>query len=212
MKFIINNILSNGSRLIIAKLDLQIINHLDLINLNTEELEKYSSITNIKRKCEFLSIRKTIQHVFTDDEYISYSLNGKPHLSISGHRISISHTNGYLGIITHPSIEVGIDLQQESPKISRIKNRFLSPKELTSETDNEWVLLTYWCAKEALFKYYSKGDVDFRKNLFVEPFSFNKSGIIIGEIQMPDMHKKIELQYEKIKDIMVVYTMENSSK
>lgn len=209
MKFIKNNILSNGSRLLIARLDLSILNHLYDINLNPEELEKYRNISHDKRKCEFLSIRKAIQTVFSDDEYISYSANGKPHLSVSGYRISISHSKGLLGIITHPTLEVGIDLQHESPKIFRIKNRFMSPEELTPETDNEWSLLSYWCAKEALFKYYSKGHVEFNKNLFVQPFLLENSGVMQGEVRMPDMHKSIPLQYEIIEETMVVYTMES---
>ncbi|MFT4754648.1 MAG: 4'-phosphopantetheinyl transferase [Salibacteraceae bacterium] len=208
MKFIKNNSLTNGSRLLIARLDLSILDHLYDIRLNPEELNKYRNISHDKRKCEFLSIRKAIQFVYDEQEYISYSSTGKPSLAISGHRISISHSKGLLGIITHPTLEVGIDLQHESPKILRIKHRFMSPEELTPETDQEWPLLTYWCAKEALFKYYSKGNVEFNKNLFVEPFTLKKSGTIYGEVRMPDMHKRIALYYEKIEETMMVYTNE----
>lgn len=208
MKFIKNNILSNGSRLLIAKLDLSIIDHLYDIRLNPEELDKFRNITNDKRKCEFLSIRKAIQFVYDENEFITYSSNGKPSLAISGHRISISHSKGLLGIITHPSLEVGIDLQHESPKITRIKHKFMSAEELTPDTDKEWPLLAFWCAKEALFKYYSKGNVEFNKNLFIEPFVLETSGIMQGEVRMPDLHKALPLPYEVIDDTMVVYTLE----
>jgi phosphopantetheinyl transferase len=211
MKFIKNNILTNGSRLLIARLDLSILDHLYDIKLNPEELEKYRNISHEKRRCEFLSIRKAIQTVYSDEEYISYSANGKPHLSVSGYRISISHSKGLLGIITHPSLEVGIDLQHESPKILKIKHRFMSPEELTPETDQEWPLLAFWCAKEALFKYYSKGNVEFNSNLFVHPFNLEESGIMYGEIRMPDMQKEIPLAYEIIEETMTVYTLEPSA-
>lgn len=211
MKFIKNNILSNGSRLLIAKLDLSILDHLYDIRLHPEELDKFRNISHNKRKCEFLSIRKAIQFVYDENEYITYSSNGKPALAISGHRISISHSKGLLGIITHPTLEVGIDLQHASPKILKIKNRFMSPEELTPDTDNEWPLLAYWCAKEALFKYYSKGNVEFNSNLFVVPFQLKDSGIMQGEIRMPDMHKALPLPYEVIEETMVVYTLESNS-
>ena len=206
MKFIKNNILSNGSRLIIAKLDLQIINHLYDIRLLPQELNMYRSITNDKRKCEYLSIRKAIQTIYDEEEYLTYSENGKPNLAVSGHKISISHSLGLLGIIIHPKLEVGIDLQHETEKIFRIKNRFMSPKELEASKDDEWQLLTYWCAKEALFKYYSKGNVEFSKNLFVEPFILDNSGRLLGKVNMPDMKVDVPLRYEIIEETMVVYT------
>ena len=114
--------------MIIAKLDLQIIHHLYDIRLLPEELNLYRSITNDKRKCEFLSIRKAIQTIYDEDEYLVYSANGKPNLAVSGHKISISHSLGLLGIIIHPKLEVGIDLQHETQKIFKIKNRFFKHK------------------------------------------------------------------------------------
>lgn len=210
MKFIKNNILPNGSRLIIAKLDIDILDHVNDIPLTPEELNKYRSISNEKRKCEFLSIRKAIQSIYNEEENITYSRNGKPNLAVSGHKISISHSKGLLGILTHPKFEVGIDLQHETPKIYKIKNRFMSPEELISSNDEEWKLLTYWCAKEALYKYYSKGNVEFNQNLFVEPFELFDQGEIRGKINMPDMITTLPLEYQVIEDTMVVYTMEKS--
>ena len=210
MKFLRNNILSNNSRLVIVQLDLNILNHVYDIRLNPEELNKYRSITNDVRKCEFLSIRKTIQAIYDENEFISYSSNGKPNLAISGHKISISHSKGLLGILIHPEFEVGIDLQHQTPKIIKIHKRFMSPKELENSKGDEWQLLTHWCAKEALYKYYSKGNVEFSSNLFLEAFTLHKSGKLKGRVMMPDMEKEIPLGYEIIDDTMVVYTLEES--
>ena len=210
MKFIKNKILPNGSRLVIARLDLDIINHVWDIKLNPEELNKYRTITNNKRKCEFLSIRKSIQTLYDENEYIAYSYHGKPNLAISGHKISISHSKGLLGILIHDKVEVGIDLQHKTPKIIKIKKRFMSEAELISSKSDEWQLLTYWCAKEAMYKYYSKGNVEFNRNLFVAPFVLDESGKLLGKIAMPDMHTVLPLGYEVIEDTMVVYTMEET--
>jgi phosphopantetheinyl transferase len=182
-----------------------------MTELNPEELNKYRSITNTKRKCEFLSIRKAIQTIYDENEFISYSNNGKPNLAISGHRISISHSKGLLGILLHPKLEVGIDLQHDSPKIVRIKNRFMSDQELTASKNDTWYFLTYWCAKEALYKFYSKGNVDFSKNLYVSPFVLGTEGILEGKINMPDMSTSFPLGYEKIEDTMVVFTLDRVS-
>ncbi|UTW65000.1 4'-phosphopantetheinyl transferase superfamily protein [bacterium SCSIO 12643] len=208
MKFIKNNILSNGSRLIIVQLDLDIIDHVWDIKLSPEELHKYRTISHDKRKCEFLSIRKVIQTIYNEEEYISYSKNGKPNLAISGHKISISHSDGLLGILIHPGVEVGIDLQVITPKIARIKHKFMSEAELISSKELENQMIVYWCAKEALFKYYSKGNVEFKSNLFIEPFNMDSSGELCGQIHMPDMDTSIPMNYELIGNTMIVYTME----
>lgn len=210
MKFIQNKILPNGSRLVIARLDLDILNHVWDIKLNPEELNKYRAISNNKRKCEFLSIRKSIQRLYDENEFIAYSHHGKPNLAISGHKISISHSRGLLGILIHDSVEVGIDLQHETPKIIKIQKRFMSDAELISSKSDEWQLLTYWCAKEAMYKYYSKGNVEFNRNLYVAPFVLDKSGALLGKIAMPDMHTDLPLGYEIIEDTMVVYSMEET--
>lgn len=207
MKFIKNIILSNQSRLIIVELDLKIIDHLYDIRLTPEELNKYRQISNPKRKCEFLSIRKTIQFIYDDEEHIVYTQHGKPNLAISGHKISISHSQGLLGILLHPTIEVGLDLQHATPKIFRIKNRFLSLKELDDTHNNEWQMLTYWCAKEALYKFYSKGNVEFNVNLRIDPFELENEGFFTGHIHMPDMNTEIPLGYQRIDDTMAVYTI-----
>ena len=199
--------LSNGSRLVIARLDMDILDHVCDIKLNPEELNKYRSITNDKRKCEFLSIRKSIQTIYNENEYIAYSHHGKPNLATSGHKISISHSKGLLGILIHPTLEVGIDLQHETPKIIKIKNRFMSPPELEASKGDEWQLLTYWCAKEALYKYYSKGNVEFSQNLYLHPFELKNKGQLLGKILMPDLISEFPLAYEIIEDTMVVYTM-----
>jgi hypothetical protein len=82
----------------------------------------------------------------------------------------------------------------------------MSPEELLASKDDEWQLLTYWCAKEALFKYYSKGNVEFSTNLYVKPFKLTNSGELMGRIDMPDMKSDVPLRYEIMEETMVVYT------
>jgi len=74
----------------------------------------------------------------------------------------------------------------------------MSPQELAASKGDEWQLLTYWCAKEALYKYYSKGNVEFSQNLYLHPFQLKTKGILLGKIMMPDLGTEFPLGYEII--------------
>lgn len=206
MKFIINKKLPNQSHLVIAELNNQVLGEKDQISLSAEELDKLNTITHAHRKIEFLTTRKIIQHLFNKEERIVYSPNGKPDLKNSGYKISISHSKTLAGIIINPNLEVGIDLQYETPKISRIQKKFLNDQELMHANNQMWPIHIYWCAKEALFKYYAAGNVQFNEHLYVAPFTLQPKGELQGELRFPHHKEHVRLEYIHHADTMIVYT------
>jgi phosphopantetheinyl transferase len=68
------------------------------------------------------------------------------------------------------SNRVGIDIEIPVDKIRKIMYKFLSPAEMdifnTQETLNDLSLITtLWSCKEAVFKWYGDGGVDFKKDI-----------------------------------------------
>ncbi len=175
--------------------------------LSVEEESKLNNIGYERRKREFLGVRYVVQSQFGKEERIVYSPNGKPMLEKSGYRISISHSGDLEAVLVHENLEVGIDLQHYTEKILKISSRFMNGEELNHAGGSVWNALIYWCAKEALFKYYAKGDVDFRENLFIEPFTSGDDGELKGHIFKEDGERNIRLRYEKLDDYMLVYTL-----
>lgn len=175
--------------------------------LTEEEENRLNIIGYERRKREFLGVRYVVQSHFGKEERIVYSPNGKPMLENSGYRISISHSGDLEAVLVHENVEVGIDLQHYTDKIMKIATRFMSDAEKQHAGDSVWSTLVYWCAKEALFKYYAKGDVDFREHLFVEPFQTGDEGELKGHIFKQDGERDIRLWYEKLEDYMLVYTL-----
>ena len=177
------------------------------VKLTDDEIKLLSDISGKRRRKEFLAVRYLIQQQYGNDEFISYDENGKPGLSFSNKKISISHSGELEAVITHPTLEVGIDLQHYTEKIMRVNQRFLSEEEFKDTKGEIWKTLVYWCAKEALFKYYALGNVDFRKELFVEPFKMDNSGLIKGLIFKGENPIEVDLHFEKYDDYMLVYTL-----
>lgn len=105
----------------------------------------------------------------------------KPYLEGSSLHISLSHSKEWsaAAISHHP---IGMDIQIFTNKLKIISSKFCNEAELDwlsrHDTDGDF-LHWLWSAKEALFKAYGLGSVDFRKDLGVLFMEENKGlGIV----------------------------------
>jgi len=187
-----------------TKDDIDVLKH--QVILTESESKRLNEIQYSRRKREFLAVRKLVQDQFGNNERIIYSETGKPMLKESGYRISISHSGDYESVLVHPTLEVGIDIQVYTPKVLKILKRFASPEEFLHADGDAWKCLVYWSAKEALFKWYAKGNVDFKEDLFVESFEMLDKGDLNAYVKKTDPYSKLLLRYEKLTDAMLVYT------
>ena len=65
----------------------------------------------------------------------------------------------------HP---VGADIEKIAPRILKLKHKFLNQKEIQEfniEDPHDVTLI--WCAKEAIFKWYAKGELDFSEDMII---------------------------------------------
>lgn len=129
-----------------------------------------------KRRLEHLAGRFLLRQLRSDfpfDKMIT-GAQGKPELSDKSSYFSISHSFPYAAAIISPKRSVGIDIQMYVEKIGRLQDKFLSvtEQELT-RNDIQKITLT-WAAKEAVFKYYGLGSVDFKSDMPIQGISWNE--------------------------------------
>lgn len=126
-----------------------------------------------KRRLEWLggrlAAKHCLQNILNKDVsephlYDTYSIlpdtHGRPHLAIPltehpAASISISHSRGYAAALVHQSGDCGIDIQQKTPKLISVQERFTSDDELRllhPITDTLTRLALLWAAKEAIKK------------------------------------------------------------
>lgn len=163
---------------------------------------------NEQLKKQRIGVRLLINLLCTEPcNEIIYDVYNKPSLVNSSAKISISHAHDHVAVIVNNVNETGIDIELIKPKVERIAERFMSEEELKSVDPGKRIeqLITYWCAKEALYKYYGKKELLFRKHLFVEAFSQNQTGNLVGHIRTPHINIDLRLCYEKTGDYMLVY-------
>ena len=172
----------------------------DLLNLTSipnEELEDLNLIKNESRRKEKLAVRALLNEIFDDRVYLGHHDNGKPYLQNQLTEISITHSERFVAIITHPYEDVGIDIESLDRDFSAVEKKVLSEEELDDLSDSErkrdMQLPIYWCAKEAIYKRMSILGVDFAEQIEVERFNPRKD----GELEATFIHKDgTELEFE----------------
>lgn len=158
----------------------------------------------VKRR-ESAAARLVIKHILEqkNEEYMGILKNatGKPYLADGAYRISLSHSTKYAAGIVHTSQEVGIDIERVQEKLLPISKRVLSLDEQKDVGGNLEKLAVYWCAKETLYKIYSKGQVFFNRDLLISPFKLQKQGTLKSLLKVdPDNVKEYKLHYYKFKN------------
>ena len=126
----------------------------------------------VSRRAEWLAVRR-LMHEVGCREIIKYHPSGRPYFESGSFHISISHTRGYAAIALHRTLPIGVDIEQRTEKVCRVKDKFLSNEEksfLPSEKKNVEALLVIWTAKEAVFKLVDREGIDFAEHFHVSPF------------------------------------------
>ncbi|GAA4328165.1 4'-phosphopantetheinyl transferase family protein [Flaviaesturariibacter amylovorans] len=106
----------------------------------------------------------------------------KPFLDDEAFHFSVSHCGDYAAAIVSPVRRVGIDIELPTNKVQRIRHKFLSEGEEARIAAPGDVLAPVqlatlvWSAKEAAFKWYGKGNVDFRADMPVQALSLDADG------------------------------------
>ncbi len=137
-------------------------------------------ITHPHKRLQHLAGRYLLQYLYPDFPYAEILIadTRKPFLPNEQYHFSISHCGEYAAAIVSSTHRVGIDIEKPSEKVERIAHKFIHETEqqflLSSEksavngslfTAHRLLFTVMWSAKEALFKWYSLGKVDFKENM-----------------------------------------------
>ncbi len=121
------------------------------------------------RKKEYLAIRLLLQQVLETDKFnIIYDNYGKPHLQNPPYYLSIAHSKTIAAALLHPTQNNGLDIEQIHPRILKIQQKFLSTTELTHFQEDVLKLTAAWSIKEAVYKWYGKKGLDFKKHMQIQ--------------------------------------------
>jgi len=138
---------------------------------------QHRDVTHPHKRLQHLAGRFLLQFLFPGFPYelIQLADTRKPYLPGEQYHFSISHCGDYAAAIVSCEDRVGIDVEMPAGKIERIRDKFLSQHEKsifdsTGDINPDPRMLTMlWSAKEAVFKWYGEGGVDFREHIQLRP-------------------------------------------
>lgn len=177
------------------------------VEANSHDILSLKNFSNKKRKIEWLCTRVLVNTLMNKNTIIEHNQYGKPYIPQSNQTISISHSHDYVAVVMTEKKEAGIDIEILSDKIARLALKFMNIKETEGIEQTNKILHMYlhWCAKETLYKIYSRKELNFVENLYIHPFSVAESGTCRGRISIKDFCNEYDLHYFTFSNYVIVY-------
>ena len=175
----------------------------------SEEDRRFVHTSHPRRALEWAAARKTLNDMCGRRVVCQQDEVGKPHLLNDDHHVSLSHSHGLVAVAISDQ-PIGVDVQQLSPKIRRIRKKFVHEDDVQMPIDevSEQILGIIWSAKEAMFKLYGKGEVDFKEHLRLDiSADLPETGILHGRILKGDTPLSCEIHYSLIEDYTFAYAI-----
>ena len=151
-------------------------------NFFLEHVPLQRSITHPHKRLQHLAGRYLLRELFPEFplSLIIIADTRKPFLEDDAFHFSISHCGNYAAAIVSTQNRVGVDIEIPHPKIEKIQHKFLSEKEknILSTTDGNTIkmLTMAWSIKEAMFKWYGSGQVDFIEDMNISAINKTDAG------------------------------------
>jgi phosphopantetheinyl transferase len=143
-------------------------------------------ITHPHKRLQHLAGRHLLRELYPDFPYslIRIADTRKPFLENEAYHFSISHCGDYAAAMVSTDSRVGVDIEQVTARVEKIKHKFLSAVEqqmLLQLADKyppgfyTQLLTTAWSIKESLFKWYGDGELDFKEHIHIDTIVFKES-------------------------------------
>jgi 4'-phosphopantetheinyl transferase len=204
MPVILNKIIDGQTRLAVWKIEETEEELFRGLQLKAHELDFIASLNNGKRLLHWLSTRLLLRTMLQTNDYIDSAMDdqGKPYLVNGDYHISFSHSFDYASVMISKDKQVGVDIELIKEKVYRIRKKFLTEKELNAMPDQNDTLALYicWCAKEAIYKWYGKKGLEFRKHIQIFPFEAHEQGLVKAKAILPEGEVMLNVEYFKVQD------------
>lgn len=180
----------------------------------TQKVSLQQSVTHPHKRLQHLAGRFLLPYLFADfpSELIQIADTRKPFLPDENYHFSISHCGDYAAAIVSSSCRVGIDVELVTHRVDKIKHKFLHASELMEwnieglEPAERFSTLTLlWSAKEAMFKWWGRGDVDFSECMQIKAGKLGDSGQLLAHFTKGEFYQDLVLHYQLSSTLSLVY-------
>ena len=163
----------------------------------SEQVKAQYPISNPVKRLQHLAGRYLLKHCIADFPFneVTGGSREKPYLASGQYQFSVSHSGDFVGVLIDTIFQTGLDLEKKSNKPLGIRTKYLSNEEFSlqekSNLSVEDFCTVCWTVKETIFKWYGRGEVDFKQHIQIRSISvdsekytaevfFAKEGITIS--------------------------------
>ncbi len=186
--------------------------------LNKVPLQK--DITHWHKRLQHLAGRYLLQELYPDFPYflIEIADTKKPFLPDEKYHFSISHCGDYAAVIVSEEKRVGIDIELITPKVEFIKYKFLTEEEMKTICNNQFALGNFqptnqpinqltllWSCKEAVYKWYGKGGVDFKNHIVITNIFLNDDQGIVSCRFLKNKEMNLKINFRLIQNLCLAW-------
>jgi phosphopantetheinyl transferase len=143
-------------------------------NFFLQKVPLRKNVSHPYKRLQHLAGRYLLPLLFEDFplEEIKVADTRKPFLHDEKYHFSISHCGNYAAALASSENRVGVDIEIVTPTVGKIAAKFLHEEE--KKILDEWkalpnlylqLLTVMWSAKEAVYKWYGDGQVDFSEHI-----------------------------------------------
>jgi len=180
-----------------------------------EEITIQKGIMHPHKRLQHLAGRYLLKILHPDFplHLIEIATSKKPLLANHEFHFSISHCGDYAAAIVSENKIVGIDVELITPKIELVKNKFLNESEImlsetASQTLKYQLLTLFWSSKEAIYKWYGKGALSFKKNMGLEQLFFENERGIIDAYFLKDERIDLKIEFRFFDNLCLAWVVE----
>jgi 4'-phosphopantetheinyl transferase EntD len=176
------------------------------------------TITHPHKRLQHLAGRYLLRYLFPDFplDLILVAGTRKPYLENEAYHFSISHCGDYAAVIVSQHKRVGIDIEIPTEKVLRIQHKFLHTEE--AHMLNEWTApsdvqkaTVVWSAKEAMFKWWGRGEIDFSEVLRVQTEILGESGTFKAKFLKPGFATRFNVYYRLFPSLVLTWVATEGS-
>lgn len=180
----------------------------------TQNVTIQQQVTHPHKRLQHLAGRFLLRYLFADfpSELIQIADTRKPFLPNEVYHFSISHCGDYAAAIVSSTQRVGVDVELVTHRVNKIRHKFLHVSELANwnieameEQEKYRTLTLLWSAKEAMFKWWGRGDIDFSDCMQVEAVDLNSTGVLNAFFQKDDFKATLQLNYRLSNELSLVW-------
>jgi phosphopantetheinyl transferase (holo-ACP synthase) len=175
----------------------------------------FTDIVHPQKRLQHLGGRYLLSFLFPnfDKAAIAIAASKKPFLPDGSFQFSISHCTQFAAALVSSTQRVGIDIETITERVHRIRHKFLhaSEHEMLEKNASEVLTLTaqltiIWSAKEAIFKWWGIGNIDFSEQMILDQMPLAQDGILPARfIEKDGTEHPLELHYKVLDAICLVW-------